>query len=706
MLVIALLVGLCTSLAAAGTREPDNPISSEAEHLDPESLQGSGNLLGDGEGDGQSDETEPPTEETEPPTEETEPPTEETEPPTEETEPPTEETEPPTEETQPPTPQPTEPSPTEPSQGDDGEEDPTTPPTTPNDDEGDNTGGTTPGDDEGGPDDSGEPGDGVGGDDGDGGGDGGDTGTGDDEKDNSPKIYTDLETKTITKKELPDGVLNFVAYPVGEGENLSVKVRLKNNTHSGNGIVLTSADGQSYQAQLDFNAENTFILTLWEGSELLGTVQYRIGYYADKASAEEPEVGDYPPSIVTNLDGESLDMTSQSFPLTVIARTHSELGARPIYSNHIEVRLDGKVVEKSYGDSQPTYQLYFEAPQIGDEADHIVTILAWDGQGNSTMKIYTVTYHQISEGDDAGYVTVVMDATTVGLGILDSGTLSIVEGETAASVVLRFLEEYGYEADYQGNTTTNFYLRRIIRGDIAYRASVPEELWKMIQRDGITTNSNYDRDSLGEFDFTQGSGWMYAINGTLYQGTGMSGYKVRNGITIYLRFTLSYGKDIGGYDATGGGYGKLSSYCGIWINGGYQALGHDFQETDRQEPTATEDGYIEYTCSKCQETKREVLPATGGEPEPEPTDPEPTEPEPTEPEPTDPEPTDPEPTEPEPTDPEPTDPEPTDPEPTEPEPTDPEPTDPEPTQPPENETDILRNGSKKSDPDDRKEGAP
>lgn len=38
----------------------------------------------------------------------------------------------------------------------------------------------------------------------------------------------------------------------------------------------------------------------------------------------------------------------------------------------------------------------------------------------------------------------------------------------------------------------------------------------------------------------------------------MSGYRVRNGITIYLRFTLSYGKDIGGYDATGGGYGALS----------------------------------------------------------------------------------------------------------------------------------------------------
>lgn len=117
---------------------------------------------------------------------------------------------------------------------------------------------------------------------------------------------------------------------------------------------------------------------------------------------------------------------------------------------------------------------------------------------------------------------------------------------------------------------------------------------------------------------------MYSINGTLYEGTGMSGYKVRNGITIYVRFTLSYGKDIGGYDSTGGGYGSLSSYCGLWINGGYQALGHDFVETDRLEPTETEDGYIHYRCSKCHEEKTDILPATGGGTEP--IEPAPTEP--------------------------------------------------------------------------------
>lgn len=556
VLVTALLLALCSALSSAQRQEPENPIASEARRLEPESFSGDGATAQNGAAEPQESTQ---SEEPEPSQEPTQPTDE------------------------PKTPEVTqdEPRREEPTELPDGGE-------TEPDDEKDGDGGITNGETE------------------------------DGESSTEPRIFTDLKTVTLTKNELPDGILHFVAYPVGDGEDLSVRVRLKNESNPGNGTLLHSEDGRSYQAALDFNMENTFVLTLWEGDTLLGTVLYRVGYYADKASAEEPEVGDYPPSVLTNLDGETLEMSSRSFPLTVIARTNAALGAEPIYSNRIEVRLDGKRVEKSYGDAQPTYLLNFETPQSGDVATYELTVLAWDGQGNSTLRVYTLRYCQINEGDDAGFVTLVLDATTVGLGILDSGTIAVTERETVASVVLRFLEEYGYEADYQGTVSTNFYLRRILRSDLAYRAQVPAELWELILRDGITTNTNFDRDSLGEFDFTQGSGWMYSIQNTLYEGTGMSGYQVRNGITIYLRFTLSYGKDIGGYDATGGGYGALSSYCGVWVNGGYQPLEHAFCETNRLEPTQGEDGYVEYTCEKCGQVMREILPALTGETETEP----------------------------------------------------------------------------------------
>lgn len=586
LLVIVLVAGISLSLLSSGRTRPENPISTQPDRLQAESLQGSGSTGGQSSGKDNTENTDTAQDPSEPQ-------------------------------------KPDEPqNPDEPQKPDDTKPDPSSP-TDPTDNPGKgDQGGSKSDDNKGGSEDSGDHGDGTGGDDGDHGGSGGDHGSGG-EEDDTPRIYTTLKTQQLTKAELPDSKLTFVAYPLGKGD-LHIRVRLKNETNSGNGLLLTSQNNQDYEAQLDFNADNLFVLSLYDGETFLGLVQYRVGYYANLADDTHPTVGDYPPSIVTNLDGASLDMSSQTFPLTVIARANAELGAGVIYSNQIRVTLDGKTVEKSYGDSQPTYELYFDPPQLGDEETHIVRVLAWDGNGNSTMKVYTVTYHQISEGDPAGSVDVVLDATTIGLGILDTGTLDIVEGETAASVLLRFLQERGYEPDYQGSTTMNFYLRRISRGDIAYRANVPEHLWELILRDGITTNDNYDRDSIGEFDYTQGSGWMYSINGTLYEGTGMSGYKVRNGITIYVRFTLSYGKDIGGYDSTGGGYGSLSSYCGLWINGGYQALGHDFVETDRLEPTETEDGYIHYRCSKCHEEKTDILPATGGGTEP--IEPAPTEP--------------------------------------------------------------------------------
>ena len=604
LLVIVLMAGISLSLLSSGRTRPDNPISTQPDRLQAESLQGSGSTGGQSSGKDNTENTDTAQDPSEPqkPDEQQKP---------DEPQNPNEPQKP--NETQ---------KPDEPQKPDDTKPDPSGP-TDPTDNPGKgDQGGSKSDDNKGGSEDSGDHGDGTGGDDGDHGGSGGDHGSGG-EEDDTPRIYTTLKTQQLTKAELPDGKLTFVAYPLGKGD-LHIRVRLKNETNSGNGLLLTSQNNQDYEAQLDFNADNLFVLSLYDGETFLGLVQYRVGYYANLADDTHPTMGDYPPSIVTNLDGASLDMTSQTFPLTVIARANAELGAGVIYSNQIRVTLDGKTVEKSYGDSQPTYELYFEPPQLGDEETHIIRVLAWDGNGNSTMKVYTVTYHQISEGDPAGSVDVVLDATTIGLGILDTGTLDIVEGETAASVLLRFLQERGYEPDYQGSTTMNFYLRRISRGDIAYRANVPEHLWELILRDGITTNDNYDRDSIGEFDYTQGSGWMYSINGTLYEGTGMSGYKVRNGITIYVRFTLSYGKDIGGYDSTGGGYGSLSSYCGLWINGGYQALGHDFVETDRLEPTETEDGYIHYRCSKCHEEKTDILPATGGGTEP--IEPAPTEP--------------------------------------------------------------------------------
>ena len=51
--------------------------------------------------------------------------------------------------------------------------------------------------------------------------------------------------------------------------------------------------------------------------------------------------------------------------------------------------------------------------------------------------------------------------------------------------------------------------------------------------------------------------------------------------------------------------------CGHTKTDVIKATGHDWKETKRLEPTKTEDGYIEFMCRKCGETKRVKLPKTG-----------------------------------------------------------------------------------------------
>ena len=56
--------------------------------------------------------------------------------------------------------------------------------------------------------------------------------------------------------------------------------------------------------------------------------------------------------------------------------------------------------------------------------------------------------------------------------------------------------------------------------------------------------NDYHYDSLGEFDFTGPSGWMYDVNG-VNVGSGISTYYPADGDTVRLRFTLYNGADIG-----------------------------------------------------------------------------------------------------------------------------------------------------------------
>ena len=133
---------------------------------------------------------------------------------------------------------------------------------------------------------------------------------------------------------------------------------------------------------------------------------------------------------------------------------------------------------------------------------------------------------------------------------------------------------------------------------------MPSDLLTLVKRDGLELRTACGKNKLSEYDFTQGSGWLYCVNAGEYAGKGLSEWNLNDGDILYLRYTVAYGKDIGNSQDD---YGKLKSYCGMWIDGGFVPLAHDYEQT-KVDATENANGYIQYCCKNCKHTYQEALP--------------------------------------------------------------------------------------------------
>lgn len=468
--------------------------------------------------------------------------------------------------------------------------------------------------------------------------DGGNTGREDGEdKTDGPTIITDLDQYTgrvLKPSELTNDTLTFMARAAG-GKGLSLEVRYRYAGDKGNGTRLYVSGKDSYETALKFG-QNIFTLILRQDGKKLKSVVYNIEY-RQSADEDNPESGDYPPKIrMISPEEEKWPYTTSNrnfvFKLSV---TDTQTG-KALTAGNISVSVtnpSGEALPVTvHGES---YEMWLERPNVGDVNVFTIRVTAWDEDGcSASYKVYTLTYQAVDSGNVIGKATVVLDATTVGMGVLDTFTgVEVRQDENIAELLCKLLPENGYELDYAGSSKIGFYIRALESGSIN-TGTIPARLWEMVQRDNIGLMDKGTADSLGEHDYTRGAGWMYSINGSVYEDRGMSERYLQDGDTLYLRFTLAYGKDIGGYETTGGSYGRFSSYCYRYVDGGETFLGHGtMKEIERVEPTAENAGYLIRECERCGAQEREEIPPLGPTEAPEPTvqpTPEPTEaPEPT-----------------------------------------------------------------------------
>ena len=122
-------------------------------------------------------------------------------------------------------------------------------------------------------------------------------------------------------------------------------------------------------------------------------------------------------------------------------------------------------------------------------------------------------------------------------------SIDYYQGEQLSSVVLRLLQNTGFDWRNNGSATGGFYLKAIGRGGIASGAAIPDDLMEHLKKVNCQLSS-HDANWIGEFDFTMNSGWMYFVNGE-YMNVGMSSCFPGDGDEVRLRFTLYSGADLG-----------------------------------------------------------------------------------------------------------------------------------------------------------------
>lgn len=253
-------------------------------------------------------------------------------------------------------------------------------------------------------------------------------------------------------------------------------------------------------------------------------------------STQEPEEEHYP-EIATDLtDGETVNGDYRTFYVQA-----TDWYGNSLPSTSLEIYGNG---ERLSSKGEPSTGVFAYRLDL-NEGSNTVNIKAADEEGwSTTLPTFTIYKGEDGQDEPAGSITVSIEAGTIGLGtILPATSIDYYQGEQLSSVVLRLLQNTGFDWRNNGSATGGFYLKAIGRGGIASGAAIPDDLMEHLKKVNCQLSS-HDANWIGEFDFTMNSGWMYFVNGE-YMNVGMSSCFPGDGDEVRLRFTLYSGADLG-----------------------------------------------------------------------------------------------------------------------------------------------------------------
>ncbi|MBW4828333.1 MAG: DUF4430 domain-containing protein [Clostridiaceae bacterium] len=350
-------------------------------------------------------------------------------------------------------------------------------------------------------------------------------------KDTKLRIITNLKEQHVTTDEIK---FNAIA-KFGEDK---AKLTVENN-----GTLISGDDKGNYAANL-IEGPNYILLKAEYGDETL-IEEYRIQYEVLPPGGEDGDLEDpNNPKIETNLK-DGITVKSSIYDIYVIARDHK--GNR-IHPSQMQVKCNGELIGIHWEDGvQTSYKLPIR------NGGNTIMISAYDSEGKITIENFHIKGIVKDKGEVTGHATISIEATTIGLGYIVPPTkVEIREGKPASTVIDKLLKEKGFEYESQGKIDNAFYLAHLIKPGLVSNPVIPEDLAELVEAEADRFSpDDYNQDSLGEYDFSNGSGWMYSVNGH-YPNYGFSDCYLLDGDVMRIRFTLFYGRDIGGSGGLGG----------------------------------------------------------------------------------------------------------------------------------------------------------
>lgn len=433
--------------------------------------------------------------------------------------------------------------------------------------------------------------------------------------------------------QLTDGLLTYTFAIRGE-EASDVTIQSVKCYQSGSfkTITLPAPSGSvTLLLNEDKTGDNTFTVTAASSGGDSYTFVFNVPY---------KHRGENKVQIKTNLRDGATITNGQEVNLTVEAWTEDAAGNRVSHilatgtETKLTVQLDGKDVQfESTSGYVQQYLLIPENLDEGDRNEHTLYIYAEDEKGNYGKLTLKLIGKRTEAGQKIGTASIYIDMSVLGLGVRGPISYDVLSKEPVSYVIAKAIWDYdagdpfGTAANSfhwpasrcanSGTLDSGFYLQTMDDGsglgsranalsggwnqfgstsdeilagiDSRFGAGSNEAiLWRCIYRNSIPLSGT--STGIGEHDYTMGSGWMYSIGGaTYYPGTPMSGFYLKDGDTLTLRYTLAYGWDVGTGES---GYGNNVGYCITCLNGSWSV--HHSYET-----VTAEDGTTKYVCRSC-----------------------------------------------------------------------------------------------------------